>query len=359
MITTGLADTQDGHIRFDQLAKLIFVFIPMWWIWITHTLYSNRFDDDLSHHRVQTLGLMSAIVVLILFSSDVPYDGFSIFTSLYSAIRLFQSFMYIRVYVTHKDEIGFAKDVAIQIGVTALITLSSALFSGYVAMVVFYGGIILEMIWQYSIRGKLRSRPIDKSHMIERLGLLAIIILGESMISIVGGLTIEQFNPADILSAVSGFAIICLIWWVYFSYYDRFERSTRIFTGDILIFMHLFLCQGLLILAALIEHAILNDLDRSVFGTLAIIGLTLFYIGKQIPYMFAFPVLTFPIVVTTGACFVATFLATLLPSVEYQMLGLLGAVFLYILMTQWTLSYDISAYTDDGMQHDGNEYHTA
>jgi low temperature requirement protein LtrA len=97
----------------------------------------------------------------------------------------------------------------------------------------------------------------------------------------VGSLDNEHWNVYDIVSASTGFLLIGPIWWIYFDSFPKLERARRLTTGNVLIFTHLLVCMGLLILANMIRHAILGDIDRSTFALLAITGLCCFYPGSS------------------------------------------------------------------------------
>jgi len=62
VVTHDLAHTHDGHIGAEQLVRFPLVFIPVWWIWMTHTLYANRFDKDNREHRLSSLAVMAIMV---------------------------------------------------------------------------------------------------------------------------------------------------------------------------------------------------------------------------------------------------------------------------------------------------------
>jgi len=207
------------------------------------------------------------------------------------------------------------------------------LVDGPLKFVIFYLGIVLDVVGQIYMRDKLNSRPVDRAHLVERIGLLAIIILGESMIAMVGALSHETWQFSDVLSATSGFLLIGSIWWIYFDSFPTLERAKRLTTSNVLIFSHLFLCMGLLILANMIRHAILGDLDSATFGLLAITGLIFFYLGKQIPYWYAFPPWRKAIVSNTVICVSITIASSFLPLLEYSLMGMTLGMLVYVYLT--------------------------
>ena len=52
--------------------------------------------------------------------------------------------------------------------------------------------------------------------MVERVELLAIILLGESIISMSNGITNVTWDVQTIITASFGFGFVCMIWWIYF-----------------------------------------------------------------------------------------------------------------------------------------------
>ncbi|WP_214748556.1 low temperature requirement protein A [Exiguobacterium sp. s189] len=129
-------------------------------------------------------------------------------------------------------------------------------------------------------------KNIDREHFIERLGLLVIILLGESIISISYSLREIDFSQAVISNAFVGFLLIGAVWWIYFDSLPLLQESHNDPKGYVLILTHVFVCIGFGIVANTISHAILNNLITSEFRILLLIGLLLLYFGKQTPYFF-------------------------------------------------------------------------
>lgn len=348
VITHDLAHTHEGHIGIEQLVRFPLVFIPVWWVWMTHTLYANRFDKDDREHRLFSLLVMAAVVLLSTFAEDSLGDGFVNFVSIYALVRLLLAWQYWSVHRESGRDIVFAKDMSAAIGVGAAVSLSAVAFEGSLKFCLFYLGLLIDAGWQIAVRDKLSSRPVDRAHLVERIGLLAIIILGESMIAMVASLDHDNWNLPDVLSAATGFLLIGAIWWIYFDSFPILERAKRLTTGNALIFTHLLLCMGLLILANMIRHGILGDLDQQTFGLLAVIGLCFFYMGKQIPYWYAFPPWRKAILSNTCICVAITVGSTLLPSVEYSLIGMTVGMLVYVYLTfRRILTVDVTEYLDE------------
>ena len=345
-VTHALAHTHHGHIGTEQLIRFPLVFIPVWWIWTTHTLYANRFDNNDHAHRLFALVIMGLLVLLSTFEKDSHGETFLQFSLLYAGIRVILATLYWRIHSKHKDQVNFAKEMAGAIIIGAAISAGAALFDGIFKFVVFYAGIGTDMALQLLLRKKTKQFPVDRKHLVERIGLLAIIILGESVISMIGSLSdIEVWDSYAIAAAVTGFTMVWAIWWIYFDSFSTLERAKRINDGNVLIYTHLVLCMGLLVLANLIGHSIKRDLDRETFRLLAITGMCGFYFGKQIIYSMCFPPFRKMIVINTTVCLLVTTISTYLPRIEYSMIGMTLGMLFYVYSTfKWLLPNNIDAY---------------
>jgi len=348
VVTHDLAHTHGGHIGLEQLLRFPLVFIPVWWIWMSHTLYANRFDKDNREHKLFSLSVMGILVIMSTFAKDSLGASFAYFVFLYAIVRLMLAALYWNVHRSSQGDIIFAKDIALATTVGALISISAIFMEGPLKYAVFYLGIAIDAVWQIVLRNKLTTRPIDKGHLVERMGLLAIIILGESMIAMVASLSKEVWDVHDFIGATAGLLLVAAIWWVYFDSFPILERAKRLTTGSTLIYSHLMLCMGLLILANMIRHAILEDLDRPTFGLLSITGLILFYLGKQVPYWYAFPSWRRAIISNTFICVSITVASSFLPRIEYSLVGMTLGMLVYVLLTfKRILTVNVDEYLDE------------
>ncbi len=348
VITHDLAHTHDGHLSPDQFLKFPLAFIPVWWIWATHTFFANRFDNYHVLQRVFSLVVMAMVIVLSTFVKDILGKGFVGFVLSYVAIRMVLSLAYLVVYQKMQAEAAFAKHIAATIAVGAITSGCSILIDGDMKYVVFLGGIVVEMIAQAMLKNKISVLPIHKNHLVERIGLLSIIILGETVISLVGSLSKVEFAQQDIIASVVGFLMLGALWWIYFGALHLLEHAKKVRTGIVVMYCHLPFSMGLIIMANLVGHSIVEDLDRPTFALLATTGLSLFYLGKQIPYMVAFPPLRVGIVVNSVICIGITAASTLLPSLEYAIMGMTGGMLLYVFLYNFVVfpRTDLSAYLE-------------
>lgn len=344
-VAHDLAHTHDNHLSSTQILHFPLQFIPIWWIWTSHTIYCNRFDTDSKQHRFATLLIMLLLVIMPTFLGSNVVQRYSLFVLTYVSIRLIIAGMYFNSAGKHGEKSVFTKRVGIGFAIGALICGSSIFFEAPLRYVVFYVGIIFDLTFPLLLQDKLRSIPVHLEHLVERSGLLIIILLGESVISLVTALQGEEWDVYKAVAAISGFIMTGAIWWIYFDSFNKLEHAKHTLTGMPILYAHLIVCMGLIMLANVIRHAILQDLENPYFGVLAVTGMVMFYLGKEIPYYILFPTYRFNLVVNTVVCIAVTVASTFLPRTEYTLVGITMGMLFYVFSNyRWVLSKDVSQY---------------
>lgn len=329
-----LSEAHGGHIAPQQYLHFVLVFLPLWWIWAGHTIYANRFDTDSRQHRLSTLLIMFLLVVISAQVSDAARDAgtYTLAVACYCGARLLIAGMYFASKRKHHDRGGIATTVGTVFAVGTAVSLSSVLLPPPWSYGVFYAGILFDMVALVVLNRRLHVVPAHTPHLVERVGLLTIIMLGESVISISAALAGIDWNRSNITAAVSGFVLVSAIWWIYYDSFHLLEKR-KLTTGHSILYSHFFLFMGLAILAALIRHAILGGLDPHDFRLLAAVGTVLFFLGKQYGYYKEVPELRPYLLTNTAAVFALTaFVLTLPLGLEATLVGMTATMICYVLL---------------------------
>ncbi|MEW6370207.1 MAG: low temperature requirement protein A [Pseudomonadota bacterium] len=332
-VTHILSHTHEGHLDPLQFWKFVLIFIPLWWIWASHTMYANRFDADDRKHRLATLLIMFLLIIISGLIGERFLASFELIVACYAGAKYIIAMMYSVSKRRHQESVALTTAVGWTILAGATISLASILFAAPQRYFVFYLGIVFDLLaFIVFLKHRLRVIPVHTEHLIERVGLLTIIILGESISSLSAGLAGINWTVDRLLTAVTGFVMIASIWWVYFdSFHLLSEQKLR--TGHSILYSHLLVFVGLSILASLIRHAILDDMAPSDFRLLSVIGTVCFFIGKQYAYFMERPELRRHLVVNTLVVFVLTGFALLLPRTDYMLLGLAATMICYAFLS--------------------------
>lgn len=329
-LTHFLVHTHHGHLPPNVWFSFVLTFIPMWWIWVGHMVYCNRFDSDSRPHRVVTLLLMFLLMLCSITIQEDLAGSYVLFMLAYGVARLFIAGMYFAAAKAYPDKSSFATRKGITFAVGACISMSAVFFKFPIAMVIFYLGILFDIFARQIIIKDFI--PIDRDHLVERVGLLAIILLGESVISIAGGLTNMEWNTLNTSTIICGYLFICMIWWMYFDSFPLLIESEKDKNGNAILFSQLFTYLSFAILANMIRHAVLDDLAINDFRIMVMIGVGLFYFGKQTAYYVNRPEYRGYIILNTLVMFGIATLALFLPKIQYILFGAAFSKMVYIAM---------------------------
>lgn len=351
VISHTLAHTHEGHLGFDQLINFVLEFFPLWWIWASHTLYSNRLDK---YSRIQRICTLSIIFLLINLSARFGGNvlaNTNAFILIYTAIRLIIAFLYFWSRFTERYTRKYSRYMLISTLIGAVVSFSALFMGTEFRIPVFYLGILLEMVMVAFVSKEIHLLPVHRSHLVERIGLMTMILLGESIISLVGSLQSDKGDDPNLIAMMSGFIMIGAIWWIYYGTFFLLEGAKRVQRGITLLYTHLIFSMGLVILANLIGLTMTDSIDSSSFRMLTFFGLIFFYIGKQVTYLRAYPVYRTAAVVISLISITVAGVATMLPTPTFALVGVTTAMLVYSCVNYvWTLSIDPSNFLENGRE---------
>jgi low temperature requirement protein LtrA len=104
----------------------------------------------------------------------------------------------------------------------------------------------------------LQKAPLDTSHFPERFGLFTIIVLGETILAVVSGLSDAVWRWPSITAAILAFILAVSIWWLYFTYIHKADHAGKLGSGQPFIYGHLPLVLALAALGAGVKNMILE-----------------------------------------------------------------------------------------------------
>lgn len=332
-VTHLLAHVHHGHLSHLNVVKFPLVFVPIWWLWANHTLYANVYDSDSKTDRFMTLLCMLLMVGMSVYIDlDFETENLGLIT-LFSSIRIILGIQYFLSRNRHQNH----SDQSVRSGViyvmTALLGQMSLIFDGWMIYVVVYASVFLDVLLPMLFIKQKSVLKVHKEHLVERVGLLTIILLGESVISIVNSIQGVEWNMLRILAFVSGTVLIGSIWWILFDFYYLLEESEKLKNPYVIIIPNLFMHMGLAIIANVIRHAILNDLILSEFKMLTFIGVLVFFLGKQIPYSYVAPKIRKKVIQNTLMVFILILCSLFIGKAEVIMALTALTVLLYIAST--------------------------
>ncbi len=259
-LTHMIGYAHDGHLDLSYFAKATVLFLPVWWCWIGHTMFANRFDQDDTTHRLLTLLQMFGAVMMAVFIERAFGEGALGFVLSYVGIRVVLVIMYLRVHAASKELRPITRLFATGFSLGILCWIAS-LFVDAPFSYAFWGiGLLIDFATPWVGQKRLANVSVHKEHLPERLGLLTIIILGESVLGIVTGIANIAWNSLNLLNLVSAFALLSSVWWLYFETLEHSLAGKMLRSGQLSIYGHLPLYIGLIMLSAGLLHHITADI---------------------------------------------------------------------------------------------------
>lgn len=130
--------------------------------------------------------------------------------------------------------------------------------------------------WVGRKRGMLSRAPLDTAHLPERFGLFTIIVLGETILAAVRGVSRVQWQAEYVIAAVLAFGMVVCLWWLYFTYIEVAPFVSNLGSGQPYIYVHLTIVLGVVVAGVGLEHAIIEASEPTLLlKTLLLLGVGL------------------------------------------------------------------------------------
>jgi low temperature requirement protein LtrA len=226
------------------------------------TFFATRFDtDDLGHRILTLLQMMGAAAMAV----NVPEAlgktsaGFAYIRS-YAAIRFILVIEYLRVGHHIPSARPLTERYLISFSSSAIIWTVSAFVPSPLRFILWGIGLAIDFGTPLLV-GRLAIKFAPHIfHLPERIGLFTIIVLGESILGVVIGLTGHEWNLYSTLSVGLGLSIPFSLWWMYFdniggSAIRAAREKGRIGIYYIWLYIHFPLVVGLTAIGVGIKHA--------------------------------------------------------------------------------------------------------
>jgi low temperature requirement protein LtrA len=231
--------------------EFLAVFVPVWWAWMGFTFYANRFDTDDLPYRLLLLCAMFGVAVLATTIPSVFRGRTEGFPLAYVAVRVILVLLYARASRHVPEARKLARSFLGAFSAAAVIWTVSIAFDRPWAYVLWGVALLIELVAPIPAWRLLRDAPVDRRHLPERFGLLTLIVLGESVLAVVLGVSKVSWDGGSAAAAAGGFLVAASIWWIYFDFLDEGALTSRgIFGGLTYTYMNYPVVAGLAALGA-------------------------------------------------------------------------------------------------------------
>lgn len=243
-----------GH-GLQMLPNFSFLFLALWWAWMNFTWFASAFDNDDPLYRLLVLIIMAGALIFaggIGFIFDTMDFTFGIYG--WVLMRMGMVALWLRAAkhtpglrkTCYRYAVGIVFAQALWVLLAFLGTPGSAAFYGF--------GVCLFLVeWSIPVLAERAGRtPWHPHHMLERYGLLTIIVLGEVLLSIATTFGAFFAGSADLGLIKIGLAALIVVfayWWIYFgeSHHQSVTEFNRTFIWG---YGHVFIFASIAIMGA-------------------------------------------------------------------------------------------------------------
>jgi low temperature requirement protein LtrA len=263
-----LAFTQvTAKLSLDQtwegLGRALLVLAVLWWAWGGYAWLTNAFDPESKLMRIPIFVAMAALLVAALAVPEAFGANAAMFAWAYFAVRMIHISLYLYAARGNSEVFNAFLRLTPAMFAAPVILLISLFFDGEVQAAVWILAIAVDYSGPYLLGGE--GWEIASEHFAERFGLIVIIALGESIVSIGVGATGLPLDLKTVGAAIVGIGLVSALWWMYFDVValvamrklgEAVGVTRSRLARDTYSVLHYFLIAGIILLALAIKKTI-------------------------------------------------------------------------------------------------------
>ncbi|MDX1745066.1 MAG: low temperature requirement protein A, partial [Halobacteriales archaeon] len=196
-------------------------FLMVWWVWLGYSYYADMFDTDDMFSRLLIIAAMFGVIFLSQTADEALRGESFAFGVAILHLRAIIVVFYNRAQHIEGVERRFVRYFTVSNAFTASI-IGLSLFVPEpgrfglwaAAVVISLGGAAVI----YTVVGDVVEQ---ESHLPERLGLLTIVVLGETVLAVSFGTSITDPGLETLAVGALGFLVAVSMWWIYFQHFDE------------------------------------------------------------------------------------------------------------------------------------------
>jgi low temperature requirement protein LtrA len=201
----------------DRILWVVAVFCAVWWVWLSTTMFTNRFHMADLFHRVLLLAQMILVALVAMEARGGVADDEVLLLCTYAALVTTVAVMYARAALAHGPNATFARHLTVIHVVAALCFVASVALPEEGRIV----GAAVGMLVMIAPAARRSIRlvdfpPLDEEHLVERLGAFTIIVCGEAFVKVAIAVSDSTLDGIDVVALVFQFILTFALWASYF-----------------------------------------------------------------------------------------------------------------------------------------------
>lgn len=277
-----------GH-GLDAFPRFLFVFVAIWWAWMNYTWFASAFDNGDAAFTLLT-GVAMAGFLIVAGSTEPLFEHLDFSTAVIGWVIMRGSLVLLWLRVARHDVRmrPMALRYVLGLGLAQVMWLAIA-FGLAPASPLAVALTLVATLFEFAVpllaERKTQALPFHRHHLIERYGLLTIIVLGEVLLA--GSMAVADMLAAGATSPllealIATVVIVLALWWLYFADEDHLptEGKTALVAFG---YGHVLVYAGIALLGAglgawldVIDHHSDLGFDQAIWYVAAPIATVLF-----------------------------------------------------------------------------------
>ena len=229
IIIAELGDAFSRDISGRGFLQFCVLFVPVSWCWMGSTFYNVRFESNDTSHLLFNILIFFGLASLALHVQDGLGKRSVGFALSYVAVRMLIILMWLRAAWHNPSSRPMIKRFTIGFSLSVALWIFSIFIPPPDRFFLWGLGLISDLITPLTtVKIQSRLPRINASHVSERLGLLTLIMLGESLGALIGdGAQKSPFTLSAGIICTMGLLLYFSLWWVYFLNIMGRHRSSK------------------------------------------------------------------------------------------------------------------------------------
>jgi len=268
VIIAELSHTLSADITIKSLLEFGFLFLIVWWAWLNGAMYHDNHGNNDIKTRIVTFMQMFSVAGMAIFAHNAFNSGSFGFAISYAAFLLIITFLWWSSGYHDKDHRAISNPYSATYLISTLLIVASLFFESSIRFYFWAAALFLIISLPIALFLISRTKPkmqkqIDQdstisSSMLERFGLMTIIVLGEVIVGVIQGVASSHHLDLNIgITAALGMLVAIGLWWLYFDFVSMNSPRKKHSAEFGWLYLHLPLTMGITATGA----AILNVID--------------------------------------------------------------------------------------------------
>lgn len=261
-----LGNGLSSRVSFTGFLGFAAIFATLWVSWTGFTYYANRYTVNDFVHRMIVFVQMFSVGAMAVTAPEVLDNHPARFAFSYAVAQFIISLLYFRSWIQQSVGREYSRFWGAVFGIGGVFWLISGFIASPYCYYLWGAGmavVLVAPVIPYS-RSLTERFPIDLEHLSERYGLLTLIVLGESFVKVLSGLSESHSHLSVLAQAVLTLLLTCCVWWIYFDDVAGSKLKEEKLGPMIWLYAHLPLQMGLTTLGVGINKAVHFNLFEAV-----------------------------------------------------------------------------------------------